>query len=49
MPKFEISVTSSKPLGSAASDAFELIPIEYQKLCGSVAMVLSSGAEPPAK
>ncbi len=49
VPKFEVSVTNSNPLGSDESDAFELIPSEYQMLCGSVAIVLSSGAEPPAK
>src|ERR1700693_2366721 len=49
VPKFDSSVTSNSPLGNDDSDAFELIPIEYQMLCGSPAMVLSSGADAPAK
>src|SRR5229473_1192161 len=49
VPKFDSSVTSNSPLGNDESDAFELIPIAYQMLCGSAAIVLSSGAEPPAK
>ena len=49
VPKFESNVTSSNPLGNAASEALLEIPIAYQRLCGSVAMVLSSGAEPPPK
>src|SRR5271155_1470754 len=49
VPKLDISVTSARPLGSDDSDALELMPIAYQRLCGSVAIVLSSGAEVPAK
>src|ERR1700723_3885335 len=49
VPKFETSVTSARPLGSAESDALELIPTAYHKLCGNVAIVLSSGAAEPAK
>src|ERR1700675_3154157 len=49
VPKFEIRVTRASPFGNAVNDAFELIPTAYHRLCGSVAIVLSSGAEEPAK
>ena len=49
VPKLDTNVTSSKPLGKVAREALELIPIAYHRLCGSAAMALSSGAEPPAK
>jgi hypothetical protein len=49
VPKFESSVTNSSPLGKPDKYALLPMPMLYQMLCGSVAMVLSSGAEPPPK
>ena len=43
------SFPDASPFGSADSDALLFMPIAYHRLCGRVAIVLSSGAELPAK